>query len=141
VETGSLSLEVKAGRITGTAPLFDRFSIGNVDALRGWNKFEIAARGTTRIVHGSLEYSAFVERCKCVRGYLLYDAGAGWNDGESIRVRHSAGVGIGVLKGFMEVSFPIMRLTNPNDKNSAEMFGAPTFTLGLRHNISEILRW
>jgi hypothetical protein len=141
VETGSLSLNVRAGRITGTAPLFDRFSIGNVDTLRGWNKFEIAPRGTTRIVHASLEYSTFIERCRCFRAHLFYDAGAGWNDGEPIRVRHSAGVGIGVLKGFMEIAFPLMRRANPHETSAAEMFSAPTFTVGLRHNISEILRW
>jgi hypothetical protein len=141
VDTGSLSFELNAGRITGTAPLFDRFSLGNVDTLRGWNKFEITPRGTTRIAHGSLEYSAFMDRCKCIRMYLLYDAGAGWNEGEPIRVLHSAGAGIGVLKGFLEVALPLMRRTNPNDKDSVRMFGAPTLTIGLRHDISELLRW
>ena len=31
-----------AGVLTGTAPLFERFSLGNTTTLRGWNKYDLA---------------------------------------------------------------------------------------------------
>ena len=36
-----LYLRFMAGRLTGRAPLFERFSLGNTTNLRGWNKYKI----------------------------------------------------------------------------------------------------
>ena len=45
-----------AGGIDGTAPLFERFSLGDSRTLRGWNKYDIAPAGGERVFHTSLEY-------------------------------------------------------------------------------------
>ena len=48
--------DVCFGGITGDAPLFERFTLGDSSTLRGWNKFDIAPAGGDRVFHGSLEY-------------------------------------------------------------------------------------
>src|SRR5262249_36759074 len=45
-----------AGRITGNAPLYERFVLGNAETLRGWNKYDLDPLGGTHVVHGSVEY-------------------------------------------------------------------------------------
>lgn len=82
----AVASEFFAGRITGPAPLYERFSIGNASTLRGWNKFDIAPVGGDHVVHHTLEYR--------YRGFAVFqDTGAIWNDGEDPRVRLSAGFG------------------------------------------------
>ena len=60
----SLSL----GYISGNAPLFERFSLGNSLTLRGWDKYDIAPLGGERMFHSSVEYRlwhiASVLRCR-----------------------------------------------------------------------------
>ena len=48
--------DLALGGITGDAPLFERFSLGDSSTLRGWNKFDIAPAGGDRLFHASLEY-------------------------------------------------------------------------------------
>ena len=48
--------DVAFGGITGDAPLFERFTLGDSSTLRGWNKFDIAPAGGDRVFHSSLEY-------------------------------------------------------------------------------------
>jgi hypothetical protein len=92
-----------AGRLTGQAPLFERFVIGNSTTLRGWNRFDIVPFGASRMMHGSLEY-----RYRWLR--TIYDTGAAWNRGGPARVRHSAAIGVST-SGTMQISaliaFPI----------------------------------
>ncbi|MBI4471571.1 MAG: BamA/TamA family outer membrane protein [Acidobacteria bacterium] len=90
VNTGGKNsrLSVMAGRITGDAPLFERFSLGNSETLRGWNKFDVAPIGGDRVAHGTVEigFDPF---------NVFYDAGTVWTSGQPITVRHAVGFGFG----------------------------------------------
>jgi len=46
-----------AGGIQGQAPLFDRFSLGNAEMLRGWNRFDLDPTGGSHVIYGSVEYT------------------------------------------------------------------------------------
>ncbi len=90
-----------AGRTGGTPPLFDRFVLGNSATLRGWNKFDVAPLGGTRVVHGSASY-----------GYawfhVFYDAGALWDKHHDTEAKHSLGAGIRTKGGFyLALAFPL----------------------------------
>jgi len=75
------------GLITGNAPLFERFVLGNSTMLRGWNKFELDPLGGNRVVHNSVEYRyGFFQ--------IFYDSGAIWDQGQTAVLRHSLGVGL-----------------------------------------------
>ncbi len=91
----------QAGRETGTAPLFDRFSLGNSFTLRGWNKFDVAPLGGDRMVHGSLNYR--------FRPFeVFYDVGAVWDSGHEARVKHGLGFGLAFHDGmFVSLAFPV----------------------------------
>lgn len=82
----TVMLAFTAGTVSGQAPLYERFVLGNTQTLRGYNRFEVAPLGGNRMAHGSAEY-----RKRGVR--ILYDRGAVWNDGSEAKVRHSVGVG------------------------------------------------
>jgi len=82
-----LSGRFQASRIEGTAPLFERFALGDSRTLRGWIKFDLTPYGGDRVISGSLEYGYSVFQ-------LFYDTGAIWNSGELIRPRHSIGFGL-----------------------------------------------
>jgi outer membrane protein assembly factor BamA len=79
--------DAMAGVITGKAPLYERFSLGNSSTLRGWNKYELDPLGGNRMLHNSVEYryGAF---------QAFFDMGAIWDGGEAVIARNSAGVGI-----------------------------------------------
>ena len=62
--------------ITGRAPLFERFVLGNSTTLRGWNKYELDPLGGNRMVHNSVEYRYGVFQ-------VFYDSGAIWDSGET----------------------------------------------------------
>jgi outer membrane protein assembly factor BamA len=96
----TLSASVLLGRITGTAPLFDRFSLGNSSTLRGWNKFDIAPVGGDRVAHASFGHHYRLFR-------VFYDTGAVWNNGQAIRVRHSVGFGASKDDWFIMLGFPV----------------------------------
>jgi hypothetical protein len=97
-------LEVQGGRISGTAPVYERFMLGNSDTLRGWNKFDIAPLGADRMVHGSFEVGTSDVR-------LFYDAGSVWNKNDGIPIRHAFGVTLGggnrAGKGFLSLGFAL----------------------------------
>jgi outer membrane protein assembly factor BamA len=109
-------VRTSAGRITGTAPLFESFSIGNSFDLRGWNKFDVAPLGGARLAYGSVEYR--------YRPFgVFYDVGAIWDAGQSARVRHGLGFGWFEKDGaFLALAFPV-RLNHVT----------PVITLGFRH--------
>jgi hypothetical protein len=96
----SLSDDVSAGLISGRAPLFDRFVLGNSSTLRGWNKFDVQPAGGDRMVHNSVEYRYRVL-------YVFYDSGAVWIRDEPPAVRHSIGAGLrhGIFS--LALAFPL----------------------------------
>jgi outer membrane protein assembly factor BamA len=77
-----------AGRATGNAPMFERFSLGNAIRLRGWNKYEIDPLGGNRVLYGSGSYTY-----RFVTGF--YDIGAVWDAHQSSITRQSAGFTLG----------------------------------------------
>jgi hypothetical protein len=85
-----VKLSFMGGRITGNAPLFERFSIGNTVTARGWNKYDISPLGASRMVYGSIEAGRMVR--------LFYDAGSVWNASEPVQVRHSFGLVVDPMK-------------------------------------------
>ena len=52
-----ISASFIGGVVTGRAPLFERFVLGNSTTLRGYNKYDLAPLGGDRMAHGSLDYS------------------------------------------------------------------------------------
>jgi hypothetical protein len=103
-----------SGFITGTAPLFERFALGNTNTLRGWDKFDVSPLGGTRAAHGSLEY-------RYGQFQIFYDVGTEWEAGMSGSVRHGLGFGWVHKNMFASLAFPV-RLNHV----------APIFMMGLR---------
>ncbi len=92
--------DVVVGRITGQAPLFERFSLGDTSTLRGWNKFDIAPAGGDHVFHQSIEYR--------YHGIGLFlDAGSIWDTGTERHIRTSAGFGVITDHFFLTVGFPL----------------------------------
>lgn len=89
-----------AGGITGSAPLFERFVLGNSTTLRGWNKYDLVPLGGNRVVYNSVEY-----RYRALR--LFYDTGAVWLAGQDAGPKHSAGAGVHIGDLALLVAFPI----------------------------------
>lgn len=76
------------GIASDRAPLFERFSLGNSETLRGWSKFDAFPLGGTRAVHGALEYRRRIEG---VWAGIFYDAGSVWDRGHPVVARHAVG--------------------------------------------------
>jgi len=99
----TMAVDFTAGRITGNAPLFERFVLGNGGTLRGWNKFDLDPLGGDRMVHGSAGYS--------YHGFqAFYDTGAIWDRKTDASAKQSAGVGFGRAgkDGFLiAIAFPL----------------------------------
>ena len=79
--------DAMGGVLTGRAPLYERFSLGNSITLRGWDKYALDPFGGNRMLHNSVEYryGAF---------QAFYDLGAIWDSGEAVVARSSVGAGI-----------------------------------------------
>src|SRR6185369_9042734 len=77
----------QAGLISGHAPLFERYVLGNSSTLRGWNKYDIDPLGGTRMAHGSVEY-----RYRILQ--FFYDGGTVWDRGADPTPRNSVGAGL-----------------------------------------------
>ena len=89
-----------AGRITGTAPLFERFTLGDSTTLRGWDKYDIAPAGGDRMFYSSIEYR--------YTGLALFlDIGSVWDAGTERKVRVSTGFGLHAGPAFLVVGFPL----------------------------------
>ncbi|HEU0121145.1 MAG TPA: BamA/TamA family outer membrane protein [Bryobacteraceae bacterium] len=101
-----LTVDVTGGRLSGNAPFFDRFTAGNAQVLRGWNKFSLAPLGANRVTASSVEYG---HRLKGKwEGAAFWDAGALWNQGQTAVARHSAGCGLRTRNGFyLYMAFPL----------------------------------
>jgi|SRR5580658_1684612 hypothetical protein len=92
--------DLTAGAITGQAPLFERFIVGNSTMLRGWNRFELDPLGGNRVVANTLEY-----RYRLLD--VFYDSGAIWDQGQTAILRHSVGVGVRQNGMYAALAFPI----------------------------------
>jgi len=79
--------DLTTGIITGQAPIYERFVLGNSTTLRGWNKYDLDPLGGNRMVHNSVEYHYGVFQ-------LFYDTGAIWDRGENVIARNSVGIGL-----------------------------------------------
>lgn len=88
------------GTISGTAPLYERFVLGNSTTLRGWSKYDIDPMGGNRMVHNSVEYRYGVFQA-------FYDSGAVWDSGEGAVPRNSVGVGLREGVFSLAVAFPV----------------------------------
>ncbi len=105
------------GHISGAAPMFERFTLGDSSTLRGWSKYELAPSGADRMVHQSVEY-----RYRFLAMFL--DTGSVWQQGQSSTFRASTGFGVHVDSFFATVAFPL----------NAEKVDA-TFMIGLRMGV------
>jgi hypothetical protein len=92
--------DLSAGVITGHAPLYERFVLGNSTTLRGWNKYDLDPLGGDRMIHNSVDvrYGIF---------QIFYDSGAVWDHNDSAVVRHSAGIGVRQGIFSLAVAFPL----------------------------------
>jgi hypothetical protein len=89
-----------AGGIQGQAPLFDRFSLGNAEMLRGWNRFDLDPTGGSHVIYGSVEYTYRLYQ-------VFYDTGAVWDIPQEREQRQSVGVGF-KKEGFqVAVAYPL----------------------------------
>jgi outer membrane protein assembly factor BamA len=89
-----------AGGITGDAPLFERFTLGDSTTLRGWDKYQIAPAGGDRVIYSSIEYR--------YTGLALFlDVGSVWDAGTERRVRVSTGFGFHAGPAFLVLGFPL----------------------------------
>lgn len=103
-----------AGGISGDAPLFERFTLGDSRTLRGWDKWDIAPAGGDRVFHTSVEYR--------YSGLALFlDTGSVWDTGTERRFRVSTGVGFHPGPVFFTLGFPV----NTDDLRAV-------FTMGIR---------
>lgn len=103
-----------AGGITGHAPLFERFTLGDSTTLRGWDKYDIAPVGGDRVAYSSIEYR--------YTGLALFlDVGSVWDANTAREVRVSSGIGFQAGPAFFVVGFPL----NTDDFRAV-------FTMGLR---------
>ena len=109
------------GGISGDAPLFERFSLGDSRTLRGWDKYDIAPVGGDRMFYASAEY-------RYARLLALFlDSGSVWDTGTEKRVRFSTGFGFTPGPVFFMVGFPL---------NTDEF--RVVFTMGIRFSTSLI---
>ena len=96
----TLLASLSLGYITGEAPLFERFSLGDTSTLRGWNKYDINPTGGDRMWHQSLEYRFHAAA-------VFFDAGSVWDRATRQQSRLSAGFGIHVDNFFLLGGFPL----------------------------------
>lgn len=113
----------QAGRIDGDAPVFERFTLGDSRTLRGWDKYDIAPIGGTRVAYGSIEYR--------YRGFGTFaDAGSIWTEGGERKLRTSTGLTFHSTPFFMTVGFPL----------NTDEFRA-VFTMGLRFSTASLSKY
>jgi len=96
----SLTDDAVGGMILGPAPLFERFELGTSTMLRGWNKWELDPLGGSRVVYNSVDYRYGLFEA-------FYDAGAIWDPGQDMVVRHSLGVGVRKNSFQVAMAFPL----------------------------------
>ena len=112
LKNGDVIAGFSAGRVTGAAPLFERFSLGDTSTLRGWSKYDIAPAGGDRMVSQSIEY-------RYHHLAVFFDSGSMWDAGASVRYRASTGFGFHGDQAFMTLGFPL----NADELRVAFMMG------------------
>ncbi len=92
------------GAITGQAPLFERFVLGNSSTLQGWDRYVIDPLGGDRMAHNSVSYGYQLQEGT---PEVFYDAGIVGNGGRLGTVKHSLGVGFrqGIFN--LAMAFPL----------------------------------
>jgi hypothetical protein len=110
-----------AGGITGHAPLFERFTLGDSTTLRGWDKYDIAPAGGDRVLYSSIEYR--------YTGLALFlDVGSVWDANTEKKVRVSTGFGFHAGPAFLVVGFPL----NTDDLTAVVALGLRIPGVGIR---------
>jgi hypothetical protein len=102
----SVEVTIVAGAISGQAPLFERFALGDSAMLRGWNKYDLDPVGGNRLAYGSVTYGYHVMR-------VFYDAGSVWNQGGPVAVKQSAGIGVSGGLGVFEKGAFLLAIAFP----------------------------
>ena len=110
-----------AGGISGQAPLFERFTLGDSKTLRGWDKYEIAPAGADRVFHSSVEY-------RYTGVGLFLDIGSVWDAGTEQHVRVSTGFAFHAGPAFFVVGFPL----NADSLSAVVMMGLRIPGAGVR---------
>ncbi len=110
-----------AGSITGDAPLFERFTLGDSSTLRGWDKYDIAPAGADRMIYSSVEY-------RYTGLSLFLDIGSVWDENTERQVRVSTGVGFRGGPAFFLVGFPL----NTDNLTAVFMMGLRIPGVGIR---------
>lgn len=90
----------RLGGITGDPPLFERFTLGDSQTLRGWDKYEITPAGGNRVAYSSIEY-------RYTGVGLFLDVGSVWNANTERHVRVSTGFALHAGPAFFAVGFPL----------------------------------
>jgi outer membrane protein assembly factor BamA len=121
-----IEVNVQLGRITGIAPMFERFSLGSPHTLTGWNKYDISPLGASRMAYGSVTYTnRYVS--------TSFESGSVWNDGQPKTLHNSIGLGL-FLGNILHAPKPLRILLNaatpgigiPLRKNGVH----PIYTIG-----------
>jgi len=117
-----LTASASGGHASDSAPLFERFTLGDTRTLRGWDKYDVAPAGGTRLFYASVEYD--------FSGVGVFlDMGSVWDRSADRRFRSSTGLTFHAGPAFATVGFPL----NTDDLTAV-------FIMGLR--VSETkLRW
>jgi len=82
-----ISVDFKLGKSTGSPPMFERFALGSIDTLRGWNKYEISPLGGNRMAYLGVTYMHKY-------GRVFYENGSVWNGGQPKVLRKSIGANV-----------------------------------------------
>ncbi|HTW63816.1 MAG TPA: BamA/TamA family outer membrane protein [Bryobacteraceae bacterium] len=102
----SVEVTIVAGAISGQAPLFERFALGDSAMLRGWNKYDLDPLGGNRLAYGSVTYGYHIMR-------VFYDAGSVWDQGSAVAVKQSAGIGVSGGLGVFEKGAFLLAIAFP----------------------------
>ena len=88
--------------------MIERFALGSIDTLRGWNKYEISPLGGNRMARASITYNHKY-------GAVFYDNGAVWNGGQPKVLRKSVGgnVYLGTLLNLPKPFALILNIVRP----------------------------
>ncbi|HLH40843.1 MAG TPA: BamA/TamA family outer membrane protein [Bryobacteraceae bacterium] len=89
-----------AGRLSGAAPLYERFVLGDSEMLRGWSRFDLDPVGGTRLLYGSAGYQYGILQ-------TFYDTGAIWDTPRQKEARQSVGIGFKKECFQLAVAFPL----------------------------------
>jgi hypothetical protein len=119
-ERQSVELETLAGMISGRAPLFERFVLGNSATLRGWDKYELAPLGGNRVAYASVTYGYRRMR-------VFYDTGSVWDKGNKPALKQSAGAGVATGLGLFGKEALLIALAFPIRQGHVE----PVFIAGM----------